>query len=372
MSKISKVQVFLCHSSQDSQIIETIAKKLNSKFVHVWYDDWKIDYGDSITSKINEGISSSDYLALALSPAAITSEWVEREWTAAFHSEQKWGDIKILPLLVEDCDIPPLLADRKYVDLRKTHRSKNLNKLRKWLVYKASISREKRDQLSTEKQRAFQLSTRLVKPDGKASKDDNRQLPKPVLYHAHFELKGRWGSNKEAAEIADKIAGKVTATLLKVYPLAMIDETTHGVRFPFGEVKGEISKGKAAIDLIVMKGTEMSFSRLTSVIDENITYLEHHFPISANVADIIQQLNNKGALLKYVRGEAVEFETENAEIRVKVEDDSLVFRFSRKRRYKISPSRLPSPSLLLRLTFKNLSVDEFDQEVGSETSTMGW
>jgi len=89
----------------------------------VWLDAWKIKVGDRITQSIQGGLTRADFLALWITKAAVESGWVESEWQAKYASEIKSGTTVILPLLAEDCTLPPLLTDKLYADFRKDYRS---------------------------------------------------------------------------------------------------------------------------------------------------------------------------------------------------------------------------------------------------------
>jgi len=111
-------KVFLCHSSSDRTAVHRIAKSLVDKGCRVWLDAWEIRIGDNIVAKINDGLASSDLLAVALSREAINSEWVMNEWTAKFIMAAGTQNVTVLPLLLEDCTIPPLLRPLRYADFR--------------------------------------------------------------------------------------------------------------------------------------------------------------------------------------------------------------------------------------------------------------
>ena len=77
--------------------------------------------GDSLTGKIEEGLQANDYLGLVLSPAAVASEWVKAELSAAWCRQMSSRKIVVLPILYQDCEIPFLLEDRKYADFRTSY-----------------------------------------------------------------------------------------------------------------------------------------------------------------------------------------------------------------------------------------------------------
>jgi len=74
--------------------------------------------GESIPGAINSGLSEAKYFAIVLSKASVASKWVQEELNAALMTQVAQGGTFILPLLLEDCQIPPLLAHRKHADFR--------------------------------------------------------------------------------------------------------------------------------------------------------------------------------------------------------------------------------------------------------------
>jgi hypothetical protein len=62
-------------------------------------------------------LKDADYLVIVLSRASVSSRWVEEELNAAL-SNQISGKGVVLPVLLEDCELPMLLRDRLYADFR--------------------------------------------------------------------------------------------------------------------------------------------------------------------------------------------------------------------------------------------------------------
>jgi hypothetical protein len=50
------------------------------------------------------------------------SSWVEREWQAKYWKEIHENKVMIIPVLLEDCNIPILLQTKKYADFRTDYR----------------------------------------------------------------------------------------------------------------------------------------------------------------------------------------------------------------------------------------------------------
>jgi hypothetical protein len=113
--------VFLSHSSQDKDFVRRLADDLRDLGHEPWLDEWKIRVGDCIVSKIQEGLAQADYVVLVLTPEAVASGWVDREWKAAYWSEISEKRVIVLPVLLRLCELPPLLRTKKYADFTQSH-----------------------------------------------------------------------------------------------------------------------------------------------------------------------------------------------------------------------------------------------------------
>jgi len=111
--------LFLSHSHIDDEFAERLATDLERNGIRVWYDGWDLDIGHDLTVKIQEGIASSQFLAVILSRAAVQSAWVEKEWTTGFRRELEQRRIVVLPILYQDCELPEFLKGKKYADFRR-------------------------------------------------------------------------------------------------------------------------------------------------------------------------------------------------------------------------------------------------------------
>lgn len=109
-------RLFLSHSSRDKSLAERIALDLRSSGITVWYDEWEIRVGDSISQKIEQGLDNADFVAVLLTSHSVASGWVEKEWQSKIGEEAREKQAVVLPLKGEDCRIPPLLRDKRYAD----------------------------------------------------------------------------------------------------------------------------------------------------------------------------------------------------------------------------------------------------------------
>lgn len=112
-----KYDVFICHSSKDKPIIESLIKDLRKEKITYWVDSEQIDYGDSVIQKIEKGLQKSRFVVPCLSKNLKTSGWTRAEYGAILNAEFS-GDNKrkVIPLKLDNCevsDIPDLLRDKK-------------------------------------------------------------------------------------------------------------------------------------------------------------------------------------------------------------------------------------------------------------------
>jgi TIR domain len=114
----SQSRVFISYANQDKPFVRKLINELEKHNLSVWFDEQEIKVGDSIVAKISEGLRDSDYLVVVLSKASVTSSWVQEELNAALMNQISDKGSVVLPVLIEDCDLPPLLRSRLYADFR--------------------------------------------------------------------------------------------------------------------------------------------------------------------------------------------------------------------------------------------------------------
>lgn len=114
-------KIFISHSSKDKKFVRELASDLEKLGHKPWLDEREIKTGESIPSKIEQGISKADYMIVVLSKDSVKSEWVKKELQPMHMYETEQKKKLILPVLISDCKIPPLLKPIKYADFRKSY-----------------------------------------------------------------------------------------------------------------------------------------------------------------------------------------------------------------------------------------------------------
>jgi hypothetical protein len=115
-----KLRVFLCHASVDKPIVNNLYKSLNSeKWIEPWLDIAQLLPGQHWTTVIRQAIDSADIVIIFISNNSINREgFVQREMNFAWERslEKPKNTIFLIPLRLEDCEVPYDLREKHWVD----------------------------------------------------------------------------------------------------------------------------------------------------------------------------------------------------------------------------------------------------------------
>ena len=94
-----KYDVFICHASEDKEdFVRPLAEKLRQQHLDVWYDEFSLTIGDSLTQKIDEGLLKSRYGIVVLSQNFFKKPWAKRELNGLTLREMVENKNLILPI----------------------------------------------------------------------------------------------------------------------------------------------------------------------------------------------------------------------------------------------------------------------------------
>jgi hypothetical protein len=116
------MKLFLCHASENKDFVRPLAETLGKRH-EVWYDEYSIKLGDSLSKKIDEGLAQCDFGVVVLSPDFFKKDWPRKELDALVSMETQSRKI-ILPIWKdithdEVAKYSPLLASRYAVSASK-------------------------------------------------------------------------------------------------------------------------------------------------------------------------------------------------------------------------------------------------------------
>lgn len=111
-------KVFISYSSKDSSAAKNIAEMLRENGIEPWLAEDQILPGDRISEKIQKAIKGSEYFVVLLSQNSLKSKWVSTELGAALRKATGKTGSRIIPVILEDVQLPTDIRDILYIDLR--------------------------------------------------------------------------------------------------------------------------------------------------------------------------------------------------------------------------------------------------------------
>jgi len=120
----SQQDLFLCHTGVDKDWVRELATRLEgetfaSRHLTVFFDEWEIRPGTNVVRLLENGVSKARFVGVVLSPEMLDAEWPTMEWTMAVYEDPSGRKGKVLPILKRNCDIPPSLRIRNFLDFRR-------------------------------------------------------------------------------------------------------------------------------------------------------------------------------------------------------------------------------------------------------------
>lgn len=104
---------FISYNKADKETARLLAVALVGQGINVWFDEWQIRPGDSITGGIEIGLSNADIFVLVWSREASKSKWVGTEIRAYLRRRVDDESLRIVPVLMDEAPLPTLAADYK-------------------------------------------------------------------------------------------------------------------------------------------------------------------------------------------------------------------------------------------------------------------
>jgi hypothetical protein len=117
-SETAAPKVFISHSKVNRAEAERLAQLLLANGVPVWYDDWEMLVGHNVYDSVYDAILACDFLALLITRDALSSSWVKEELGLMRQRQIEERQVRILPLLFDDVELPLNLRGVKYADFR--------------------------------------------------------------------------------------------------------------------------------------------------------------------------------------------------------------------------------------------------------------
>lgn len=118
MARTKIYDIFLSHSSLDNDYTDKLHSLLEQAGFNVWYDEKKMTSNSYILSDLPKYIGDREAFIVILSKNSCSSSWVQDEYGYARGLYDKKELKAIIPVVIDDCDIPGFYNNYKWVDCR--------------------------------------------------------------------------------------------------------------------------------------------------------------------------------------------------------------------------------------------------------------
>ena len=112
-----QLRVFLCHASQDKPAVRDLYRQLTAEpWIDPWLDEEKLLPGQDWNLEIEKAVEDSDVVIVCVSSTSIAKEgYIQREMRKVLDIalEKLEGAIFVLPVKLDDCDLPRRLKDKQ-------------------------------------------------------------------------------------------------------------------------------------------------------------------------------------------------------------------------------------------------------------------
>src|SRR5205085_10692836 len=114
------LRLFLCHSSKDREAVRSLYLRLRSAGIAAWLDKEDLLPGQDWHLEIKKAINNADVVLVCLSCDSVSkSGFVQKEIKYALDvaDQQPEGEIFIIPIKLEECNVPSQLSRWQWVDM---------------------------------------------------------------------------------------------------------------------------------------------------------------------------------------------------------------------------------------------------------------
>lgn len=114
------LKVFLCHSSGDKPAVRSLYQRLQADGLQPWLDEEDLLPGQDWDREIRKAVRAADVVLVCLSKSSISKAgYVQKEIKHALDiaDEQSEDTIFLIPVKLEECDVPDRLSRWHWVNL---------------------------------------------------------------------------------------------------------------------------------------------------------------------------------------------------------------------------------------------------------------
>lgn len=262
-----KLRVFLCHSSTDKPIVRELYQRLNAEgWIDPWLDEEKLLPGQNWDMEIEKAVENADAVIVSLSNGSVTKEgYIQKELRKILDIalEKPEETIFVIPMRLEDCEIPRRLRGRQYVDYFPVERREQVyQRLRQSLNIRFQqlnpqneVAQETREEIKPPSKSMYTRLINLVFAKGDGTVDTVGTIPLIIYFAlaALYILTPSDSTNRSMMGIFSILAG-IFLVIRKQIPPGLIFKIStiifvgiHALNYMSNSPSSKILEGTAAL-----------------------------------------------------------------------------------------------------------------------------
>ena len=140
-------KAFISYAREDLSYAQQIYSLLKDNNISPWLDYFDLIPGQDWDMKIQKEIETSDYIIICLSNHSVTKKgYIQKEIRKALSVLEEFpeGDIYLIPIKLDDCNVPTSLLAKQWLDWNEPDSQKKLLKVFDYPNISSRFSRKKR------------------------------------------------------------------------------------------------------------------------------------------------------------------------------------------------------------------------------------
>ena len=113
-----RFDVWLSYSPTDRTTALQLAKRLKSRSLRVWFDEWELRPGGDMRQQFDSGIDASRKMLFCMSPDAFKPDGIIADVDYILKRDSDNSEHRLIPLLIQDATIPARIDRFVYIDYR--------------------------------------------------------------------------------------------------------------------------------------------------------------------------------------------------------------------------------------------------------------
>lgn len=167
--------IFLSHNSNDKPFVLKLANDLRRHGYYVWFDEADINSCEALESNISDILDRIQYIGVVISKNSIEAQLLMNKNNISVNQELVGRKIKVLPILLENVELPELLAYEAFYDF--TEEDKYRSSLKSIMEKLDKIPAETKDTtLNSELAKSLKDSLRLLRKQLELTRGERRIL----------------------------------------------------------------------------------------------------------------------------------------------------------------------------------------------------